>query len=413
MDINTQQAENNNSKLIRLFMIVIAMTGLAMGLSDAVFSNYFRDAYYVDAFARGLIEFPREFPGVICVFIVSILAWLGDIRLAIIAQGLMIIGLIILGLFTPIFGVMLVVLFVNSLGMHMFMPLSDSIGLSLAKKGGFGTIMGKFNGVRTAFAMLAAILVFIGFRVGFFSFTTPITVNFLIAAALLIVVLICLILMLRIGGESMKIQSGSRKINLVFRKKYTLYYLLAALFGARKQIMYVYGPWVLIELLDFGADTMSLLMIAGAAIGIFFLPAVGRWLDRYSVVRIIMVEEIAFILIYIVYGILSAILSTDGVQAATVVIAIAFVINIADRTTMQFGMLRTVYMRSIAIKPEDVTPTLSTGMALDHILSILSAFLCGFIWREWGPQYVFVFAILLCVGNIAVAWRIRKDEKQA
>ena len=390
------------------------MTGLAMGLSDSLFANYFKDAYNVDAFQRGLIEFPRELPGFICVFIVASLAWLGDIRLAIISQTLMVIGLVVLGLFTPAFGVMLVFLFINSLGMHMFMPLSDSIGMSLADKGNFGAMKGKFNGIRSALAMVAAVVVFIGFRAGFFSFTSPIKVTFLIAAAALCVVTVCLILMLRLQpGEKIKFGPGAAKtkINLVFRKEYTLYYLLAMLFGARKQIMGVYGPWVLIELMGFGADNMALLVIVGAGIGMFFMPAVGRWIDRYGSVRIIIIEEIAFAVIYIVYIILSAGLSSGRMSAAGIVIVLAFIVNAADRMTAQFGMVRTVYMRSIAIKPEDVTPTLSTGMALDHVLSIVSAFLCGFIWRTWGPQYVFVFAMLLCAGNIAVAWGIRRSGK--
>jgi predicted MFS family arabinose efflux permease len=396
---------------IRLFILVLALSGLAMGLSDSVFANYFKDAYQVDAFQRGIIEFPRELPGLLCVFIVSLLAALGNIRLAIISQALMIIGLVVLGLFTPVFGVMLVFLFINSLGMHMFMPISDSMGLSLAGEGSFGTVMGRFNGVRTAFSMIAAIMVFVGFRTGFFSFETTIKPIFLIAAVALVAVLVCLVKMLRISGDKIAKRDGPIRFNLVFRKEYKLYYWLAALFGARKQIMYVYGPWVLIELLDFGADTMSLLVIGGAGIGIFFIPAVGRWIDRYGTANIIIIEEVLFVAIYIVYGVMSAGLANNGFRMAGMVIIVAFVINIADRMTMHFGMVRTIYMRSVAIKPEDITPTLSAGMALDHVLSILSAFLCGFIWREWGPQYVFVFALVLCLGNIVVGLLIRREGK--
>jgi len=397
------------ARQIKLFIIIIAMTGLAMGLSDSVFANYFKDAYGVDAFGRGVIEFPRELPGLLCVFIVSVFAGAGDIRLSIVAQLLMIAGLIFLGLFTPAFGVMLVALFINSLGMHMFMPLSDSIGLSLAKKGSFGSRMGAFNGIRTAFAMLAAIFVFAGFRAGFFSFTSPVKLIFLIAAAALCVVAVCLALMRSNCVESASGKKFSLKPNLVFRKEYMLYYLLAVLFGARKQIMYVYGPWVLIELMGFGADRMSLLVIAGAGIGIFFLPTVGKWIDRFGPARIMLVEAVIFIFIYAVYGVMSAFLA-GGLAAAGIVVVLAFGVNIADRMTMQFGMVRAVYMRSIALKKEDVTPTLSTGMALDHALSIISAFACGFIWRELGPQYVFVFAGLLCAGNIAVARRVAKNK---
>ena len=383
-------------------MAVIALTGLGLGLSDAVFANYYKDAYDADAFQRGLIELPREIPGFILVFIISALAFLGDIRLSIIAQILTVIGLAVLGLVTPPFSVMLIFLFLFSLGQHMFMPLGDSIGMSLGEEGGVGLVLGRLNGVRTAFTMIAGILVFVGFRQGFFTFMTPVKSIFLIAALIFLIVAILLFKMLKMTGE-LKTQ---QKFRLIIRKEYGIFYLLAALFGARKQIMIVYGPWVLIELLGFGADRMALLGIAGAAIGIFFMPAVGRWIDRFGTAQIMMVEAAAFLVVYIIYGLLSQGLSSGALAATGIAVGIAFIVNIADRMTMQFGMVRAVYMRSIAVTPEEVTPTLSAGMSLDHILSILSAILCGWLWDQFGPQYVFVFAAILALGNMVVAKRI-------
>jgi len=393
-------------KATLIFMLIVAISGLALGLSDSVMSNYFRDAYDVDAFQRGLIEFPREMPGVISVLIVSGLAFMGNIRLAIIAHILSIIGILVLGLASPPFTIMLIFLFINSLGMHMFFPLYDSMAMSLAKKGSFGTVMGRFNGLRTAFSMMAAIIVFFGFRSGVFSFTTPVITVFVIAGVLFTVILFLLLYMKR-HTEDVK----AEKSRFVLNKAYTKFYMLAFLFGARKQIMYVYGPWVLIELLDFGADRMALLMIVGSAIGIFFMPAVGRWIDRFGAGRIMIIETAAFLVIYIGYGAIGAGVTSGALFGITSFVALAVVVNILDRMTIQFGMVRSVYMRSIAKAPEDVTPTLATGMAIDHIVSIVSAIFSGFLWWEFGPQYVFVFAGLLAIANMMVAVRIKKEGK--
>ncbi|MCL2396735.1 MAG: MFS transporter [Defluviitaleaceae bacterium] len=397
--------QKRKQRAIYVFMAIVALSGLGLGLSDSVFSNYFREAHGVDALQRGYIELPRELPGVITMLVVSSLAFLGNIRLALVAQGLSIIGIMAMGLLSPSFGIMLIFLFINSLGMHMFMPLYDSMGMSLAKKGSYGTMMGRFNGLRTAFSMVAAILVFVGFRTGFFSFTTPVILNFVIAGALFTGVFILLIYLGRLTEDT-----KSTKSRFVFKKQYTKYYLLAMLFGSRKQIMYVYGPWVLIELLGFGADHMALLIIAGSAIGIFFIPAVGRWIDRYGTSRIMIIEAAIFLVIYLAYGVISAGLHAGWLLGMAAVVALAVAVNIADRMTIQFGMVRNVYMRSIAATPEDVTPTLATGMALDHVLSILSAIICGYLWWELGPQYVFVFAGVLAALNMLVARSIKKDE---
>ena len=395
----------STDKATLIFMLIVAISGLALGLSDSVMSNYFRDAYNVDAFQRGLIEFPREIPGVISVVIVSGLAFMGNIRLAIIAHVLSVIGIVVLGLASPPFTIMLVFLFINSLGMHMFFPIYDSMGMSLAKKGDYGTVMGRFNGLRTAFTMLAAIVVFLGFRSGVFSFTTPIIAIFVIAGVLFAVIIALLILMRR---HTEDVAAASSRF--VLKKAYTKFYILAFLFGARKQIMYVYGPWVLIELLYFGADRMALLMMVGSAIGIFFLPAVGRWIDRFGTGRIMIIEAAAFLMIYLGYGLISVGVTGGTLFGITSFVALAVAVNIADRMTIQFGMVRSVYMRSIAVVPEDVTPTLASGMAIDHVVSIASAVLSGFIWSEFGPQYVFVFAGILAVANMVVAIKIRNTE---
>ncbi|MCL2377357.1 MAG: MFS transporter [Defluviitaleaceae bacterium] len=400
--------ERKRQKAVMIFMFIVALSGLALGLSDSIFSVYFYEAFGTDAVQRGWIELPRELPGVLVMFVVSGLAFLGDIRMALVAQALTIIGILAMGLLSPTFEVMLIFLFIKSLGAHMLMPLYDSIGMSLAKSGGFGTIMGRFNGLRTAFGMLAAIAVFFGFRSGFFSFTTPVVLPFVIAGAAFIGVFVCL-LTLRRYTDDVK----TDKPRFVMKKAYTKYYILAMLFGARKQIMFVYGPWVLIELLGFGAENMAPILIVGSAVGIFFLPMVGRWIDKFGTSRIMVIEAGLFLVVYLGYGFISAGLHGGWLTGAVVVIAVAVAVNVADRVTMYFGMVRNVYMRSIALAPEDVTPTLATGMALDHVLSITSAIICGYLWWELGPQYVFVFAGVLAACNMIVARTIKKEEKPA
>ncbi len=387
---------------IQLYLIITATTGLALGLSDAIFANYFKEVYNVGAFQRGLIEFPRELPGMLCTLIIAGLAGLGDIKSAIIAQVLSSIGLVILGLVTPSFAFMLMFLFIFSLGQHLYLPLGDSIGLSLAKTGNVGKLIGSFNGVKTAFSMIAGIITFIGFKTKFFSFENP-NVVFLMSAALFIVVAVILWkLHKQVSGKMEK-----TRLRLIFRKEYINYYFLCILFGARKQIMFVYSPWVLVDLLDFKTETMAILAVIGSFVGIFFMPLVGRWIDKFGVRRIMIFEALAFILIYISYGFLSAGIARDTLAVSGIAIGLAFLLNIVDRMTAQFGMVRSLYMRQIAVRGEDVTPSLSLGVSMDHVVSIAGSAVCGWVWMQFGPQYVFIIAAVMSGLNLLVAARIR------
>ena len=397
--------EGKGRRAIFVYMVIVALIGFGLGLSDHLFANYFRDAHHVDAFQRGLLEIPREMPGIITMFILSTLAFWGDKRLSLLAHALNAIGILALALLHPSFHVMIFFLFINSLGMHMFFPLYDSLGMSLASKGNYGKALGKFNAIRMGSSMLAGVLVFFGFRQGIFSFTTRIIVNFLIAGILFAAAFVLTIYLMRLTPDS-----HPKKSHFVFRKAYIKFYMLAALFGGRKQIMLVFGPWILIELLDFGAEYIALLMITGFALSIFILPLIGRWIDKYGAAQIMIIEVALFFVIYLGYGVVSAGIYEGFMRGLPFVVAVTILINVLDRIIWNFGMARSIYMRSIAILPEDVTPTLATGMALDHMFSILSAILCGWIWWAIGPQYVFLFSSILAVVQLLVALRVKKDQ---
>ena len=88
---------DKQKKDLVLFFVVIATVNLAIGFSDGLFSNYFKDVYNTSGLERGLIEFPREMPGVIVFFLISSVAFLGDITIAMIAQATAALGLFVLG----------------------------------------------------------------------------------------------------------------------------------------------------------------------------------------------------------------------------------------------------------------------------------------------------------------------------
>ena len=393
-------------KAITVYTLVVAFIGFGMGLSDNLFSNYFRDAFEVDAFWRGFLEVPREMPGVLAVFILSALAFWGDKKLAVFSIGLKFIGIMLLALANPGFNMMMIYLFITTMGMHIFFPLYDSIGMSLANNGDFGKMLGRFNAWRIAFSLLAAALSFWGFRSGFFSFTTPIIVNFLIAGAAFAVVFFLLIYLMKITPNP-----HPAKSHFVLKKEYINFYILAALFGGRKQIIFVFGPWVLIELFDFGADYISLLIIVSAIASIIALPFFGRLIDKYGAPRIMVIEVFLFFIIYFGYGFISGGIHGGLLVRSGFVIALVVLVHVLDRVVLNFGMARSIYLRTIALSSEDVTPTIATGMALDHIFSIGSALLCGWLWWEFGPQYVFIFSGILALAQLVVARRIDVPKK--
>ena len=400
--------QEKRKRELYLFFAVIVAVNLGMGFSDGLFSNYFKDVYQVDGFLRGLIELPREMPGVITFFLISALSFLGDITIAIFAQGIAAIGLMVLGLVTPSFGVMLVFLFINSLGAHLYMPLRDSIGMSLAEPDQIGKRMGQFGGLSFAVLTVAGLAVFFLFRFGVFSFTSKIKWTFVVAA---VFYLLAVVMMIQLKRETGQIRTKREKVKLIFRKEYKYYYLLAIVFGVQKQVMLVFGPWVLIETLGQRVDIIVLLGIIASTLGMFFMPQLGKWIDRFGVKKLLYADALSFIFVYLCYGMLSHGFNTGALAKVGLPVLLTCALFVVDRLSSQMGIIRTIYLKSIAKEPSDVTPTLSLAMMMDHIVSIVVGITGGIAWVTFGSHYIFYAVAALSLVNLAVAILVKDPRK--
>lgn len=397
-------------KNLIIFFVITGAVGLGTGLYDTVFANYLKEVYLISDLQRGLIEGPRELPGFLCLFIISALASLGDIRIAFFAQILSVIGMVFLGFFTPPLAIMLIALFLFSSGQHIYMPLADSIFISLnPDENKVGKRMGQYKSTDTAFRLLAAIIAFLGFRYGVLSFQAEIKTVFLISAVSLLVAAILFFILMRRRDEKI-IQ---RKFSLNFSSDYKYYYILAAVHGAQKQIMLVFGPWVLISMLNQPTDSMALLAIIGSFVGIFFLRALGKWIDRFGIKKLLYVDALSFIVVYFLYGLIAWGLDINFLPSQGWPIIVVSSMFVLDRMSMNMGMVRVLYMKSIAKKPEDITSALSTGISLDHIITIGFAALGGLIWTTFGPQYVFFSTALLSFINVYIAGKVEIPESSS
>jgi len=281
--------------------------------------------------------------------------------------------------------------------------------MSLAEPDKIGQRVGQYASIKIGVGFLVGIMVFIGFRTGLFTFKSEIKLIFLIGAfAFFIASIIAIILMKTIKSDTSSITKN--RVRLVFRKEYRYYYLLTILHGVQKQIAYVFGSWVIVDLLLKGADIMSLLIIASSFIGIFFMRKLGKWIDKFGIKKMMYLDALSFIVVYIIYGFVVWGVSSKILPQGSWPVMIIYALFVLDRLSMQMGIIKSVYLRSIAINSDEVTATLSTGTSLDHIVSILAAQVSGLIWITLGPQWVFFMAAFFSLGNLFVAWRIQENK---
>lgn len=391
--------QQKRQQAVRLFAAVLALTALANGLGSNIFSNYFNEVFHIDSVQRGFIEIPRESPGILCMVLVAALGFLGNIWMSVVAQVLVLVGLVVMGWMSPDYGTMLVFLFIHSLGMHLFMPLNDAISMDLAEKGKVGETLGKLKGVNTLFSMAAAVLVFFGFRTGFFSFRSGTILPFALGAVTTAAAIVLLVMMVR----SMPRGEGVKNHKLLFRKRYMPYYMVTLAYGCQKRIKIVFAPWVIINLLGQGADTVALLTIVVHLAGTWLAPVIGRMLDRLGVKKMLLLEALYIAVSFSVMGWLAGMLAggTFGLRdPLTWMVYGAYVLCVLFE---QFNMVHSYMMRSIALDPSEVTRTLSVGLSVDHVMAIIASPVMGMIWKAWGVQYVFAAAMLSALLQVAAA----------
>ncbi|MFI3237777.1 MAG: MFS transporter [Lachnospiraceae bacterium] len=393
--------KNKSFNVFTTYLIAVSFIALAFGFSDSILSNYYDNVYNATTAQRGFIEFPRELPGVLALFVIALLAKLGDFKIAVIAQFISMIGIMILAFYTPSFYTMTGVLFIFSMGQHIYLPLQDSLALSLYSRkdsGNLGANIGNVKAVYTVFSLIASFLIFIGFRLGFFSFMTPIKWVFVISG------LCFFIAFLFLSSLHKQLPKGaSNRPKLVVRKEYAYYYILAVMNGVQKQIVIVYSPWVIIKILGQGADTLSLLLMISSLCGIFFLPFLGRCLDRFGIRKMLYADAISFIIVYLAFAYMTYNIYVGNFQSVGIAALGLFALYIIDRMSSQMGFIRSVYLNSIVIDKSEVVSTLSLGISLDHVVAILCSLVSGLIWETYGPHYIFILAASFSLVNLVIA----------
>lgn len=383
-------------KDLRLFLAATFIFGFSQSIVDATLNNFLHETFSISDLQRGLLEIPREMPGLLVIFFSAMLFFLGSRRQAAMANILCAFGILFIGFYSPAFSIMLIWLFIFSIGQHLFLPLNQSIGMELAVRGETGKRLGQLSAVANISMIIGSFFIFVGFKY----FNMDFKMSYVAAFAGFVAVAFLISLMKKDAPVPIR-----TKFKL--RKEYKLYYWLSILYGTRKQIFLTFAPWVLVTVFQQKTQVVATLLGIGGVIGIFVKPALGRAIDKLGERFVLTSEAVILVFVCLCYGF------SKDVFSQTIAMYIAFACYITDQLLMAAGMARATYLQKIAVRPEDVSQTLTMGVSIDHIFSIGIAVFGGFVWLKWGYQYVFLIGAIIAVINFFSAMRIKTKAKIA
>jgi len=84
---------------------------------------------------------------------------------------------------------------------------------------------------------------------------------------------------------------------------------------------------------------------------------------------------------------------------------------VLDLLLFGVNMARTTYLSKIAVKPEDVSPTLALGVTINHAVSMSLPAVGGLMWMSLGHSAVFMAAACIAVLMFVFSCMIRTPGK--
>ena len=381
------------SKDFLLFLIASALLGVTMAVESTSLSNRLVEDLNFTINQRTMLEVPRELPGLLVVFIVGGLAFLGDVRTAAVANIVGGLGLFAFGFVPSGFLPVVATLMVYTMGTHIYMPMQGTISMSFAKGDNIGRRLGEIQGVTMVALIVTAGSLFLLYRF----FDIPFSVSFTVGAISMVIAGIIFLFM-------SPIQKKARRKRFVFDKKFKLFYLLCLIFGMRKQITITFVPWLLVTVYNQPVVTITILFFIVSVMNVFFRPWVEGFIDRKGERFVLMLEAILILIACLGFA-FSKVLFPENV--ALIVVSFCYIL---DNLFSGAGIARTTYVRKLSDNPDEVSATLALGVSLDHVLSMSVPAFAGILWAtNMGQGYIYVFCggLFIAVINLFLSNMIR------
>lgn len=382
----------------KVFLISVLITGLSFGLYKGMLDNFLAEVVGMGEMDRGITEFFRELPGILLIFILAAFYMLSAETLYKMGAIIMLVGMGMHAVLPPTKILAILAICMYSLGEHIQIGMKSTLSLKYAKPGQGGAALGAQNAtnqIGTLVGYLVIVLVF-----SLFTKDQPYTVFFCVAALLAGV---SAVFSVGITGKS---ETDKNKRRFYFHKKYSKYYMLEMFYGARKQVFLTFGPYVLILFYGANAATISLLFAISAIACFFASPVVGRIIDKLGYKVVMVADTLILVIVCFFYGFAHHLFPE---KVAFIVCCVNYIL---DAVISLASMASNLYVQDLSDNAEEVKATISTGVSINHVITIFIALCGGWIWQTLGIELLFIISAVLGLCNSAYAASIKVKKPQ-
>ncbi len=172
----------------------------------------------------------------------------------------------------------------------------------------------------------------------------------------------------------------------VVRRRYGLFYLLNFLEGCRFELFQAFGIYLLVQQYRQPVQTIAILFILVAVGSAVLSPTIGRLIDRFGERPTMTIGYVGMLITFLGFA-----LWHDALVATILYVAYnVFLLS-------EIGV--NTYLKKVA-SPEDVRPSLATGVTMMHVPALVVPILGGTLWNMFGFEVPFLLGAAFIVGSM-------------
>ncbi len=337
-------------------------------------------------FEAGLTQTVREIPGFLAFTAVLWLMWFREQTIAYVSLIVLGLGVALSGQISSVTG-MLVATFIMSVGFHYFETMNKSLQLQLLPKADAPALIGRINsaGAAAQFTTYATLALagFAGWQVSKTSYD----------GIFLFIGILCAILTAVAYMYFGKFQGPvPQRKELILRQRYWLYYAMTFMSGARRQLFFAFGGFLLVKKFGFTVFDTAKLMLITSLLNTLLAPRLGAFVKRYGERRSIAFENAVLIAVFAGYA-----LTSDWRVAAAL-----FVI---DGVFFTLILAQSTYFQKIA-DPADVASTVSVAFTINHIAAVAIPVSFGMIGQNVNYAIIFWLGCAIATTSFCLSFLV-------
>ena len=131
----------------------------------------------------------------------------------------------------------------------------------------------------------------------------------------------------------------------------------------------------------------------------------GKIIDRYGYKIVMITDTLILVIVCFFYGFAHHIFP---MKTAFIVCCVNYIL---DSIISLASMASNVYVQDLSENEEEMKATISTGVSVNHLITILIALFGGWIWKVLGIETLFILSAILGLCNSAYAASIKVQTR--